>query len=367
MSTANEASPSNGGEHGLLPTVEEVLACQFSSWYSTFSSLPPNSLQRTNVTIKSKIIHDLPPGFREYLLSDGIQLPAGVETSGMLSNRCNRDDDDDDWSSDGEEATNDTEFSFPELNQEIQNAINALGGSVVPKLNWSTPKDAVWMNAASLKCQSPGDVYLLLKSSDFCAYDICHALEDIQQEESVHPPLQLVLRKWSNLYPSQELRCFVRNHKLIAISQRHHSQHFPHLARDKTMMRSFLTEFFDEIVDRQFAHGQIANYVFDVYIDKKERVWLLDFNVWGRRTDALLYEWSELVSMDNRIPEIRVVETEKQVRHDPLASYKAPIDTVHVASLTGGDQSQFQEFMDLCERPTVLEEELLKEELNNVD
>ena len=90
-------------------------------------------------------------------------------------------------------------------------------------------------------------------------------------------------------------------------------------------------------------------------------MWLLDFNVWGRQTDTLLFSWSELLSLssndDDGMPEMRVVETDRQVQQDPLASYRAPIDTVHVASMTGGDASKFEEFMALCERPTVLEAE----------
>jgi hypothetical protein len=80
----------------------------------------------------------------------------------------------------------------------------------------------------------------------------------------------------------------------------------------------------------------------------------------------LLYQWLELEQMEaTDQPEIRVVETDRQVRQDPLSSYRAPIDTVHVASMTGGDASKFKEFMDLCERPTVLGQE--EEEAADVD
>jgi hypothetical protein len=119
-------------------------------------------------------------------------------------------------------------------------------------------------------------------------------------------------------------------------------------------------EFFEELVQDRFAHGTVPNYIFDAYIDKQEKVWLLDFNVWGRRTDTLLFTWDELQTMDSGdddTVEIRVVETEKQVRGDPLASYRAPIDAVHIASLTGGDAKRFQEFMKLCERPFKIKDE----------
>lgn len=403
-------------EGGPTPTIEEVLQCQVSSWYPTFSQLPRNgnSLRRTRATCQTRII-DLPPEFREYLLTDGLRLPAGSKTSSFLTDG-GAGNNPDEWSSDdgdgddsevdgmkndqreGEADEAPSSFSFPELDQKIGQAIDELGGGgsggVAPKLNWSCPKDAVWMNGGSLKCQTPGDVYLLLKSSDFCLYDLQHALSDVRpvhddkiaetesritvsnpEEES--PPkdhrLQLALRKWCNLYPSQEFRCFVRGHKLVAISQRHHSQHFPYLVRDQYLIKSILVEFFDEIVFRKFAGGAIPSYVYDCYLDQKEKVWILDFNVWGKRTDTLLFEWSELEALGSQaewnegegdvgddllIPEFRIVEAEKQVRADPLASYRAPIDTVHVASMTGGDAKKFEEFMKLCERPSLMAEDI---------
>jgi hypothetical protein len=106
----------------------------------------------------------------------------------------------------------------------------------------------------------------------------------------------------------------------------------------------------------------LANYVFDVYIDKKERVWLLDFNIWGTQTDSLLYSWDELMSMTGgdeecNYPEMRVIETEREVHHDPLASYRAPIDTIELAAMAGNDRNKFEEFMAMCERPSSVTKE----------
>ena len=68
--------------------------------------------------------------------------------------------------------------SFPELLPLISAAIAALGGrGVVPKLNWSTPRDAAWIATTnSLCCATPAEVILLLKSSDFIARDISQVL-----------------------------------------------------------------------------------------------------------------------------------------------------------------------------------------------
>jgi hypothetical protein len=426
---------------GPYPTVEEVLACQFSSWYDAFSNIQPLkhstgddddddddgytfSLPRKNVTIPSVIIEDVPDDdeFREYLLSDGVRLPTDAtklsSCAGM--NFVSEDDDGDDhdnsedddvWSTSSTSSQGDDdgskheqrqksrkEYRFPQLTKKITDALQKppftkVDNSCVPKLNWSSPKDATWVNGGSMQCKTPGDVYLLLKSSDFCLHDVlwktfqeCRDYNDYinksnnrnTDSDSVAPitKLQLVLRKWCNLHPSMEFRCFVRQHTLIGISQRNHSQHYPHLMKDWTQIRDTIHDFFDDYIQHRYANDHVENYVVDVYVDQKDRVWVIDFNCWSHTTDALLFEWRELVSStsltvdqdnledDEEPPQMRIVETEQQVRHDPLSSYRAPIDTVDLANMTQGDSKQFEEFMKMCQKPSSSDDE---EESDNDD
>jgi hypothetical protein len=291
------------------PTYDELKACQFSSWYTTFRNLhkipsellddhdhdhdtksdsTPNTntnnntnnnnnnnllLKRrkksypyNNVTIRSIIIKPLPLNFIEYLQSDGIILPIGAEkVSSFLPDVVNNSHNDEyncDWSSssdnegdmnignnednddsDGDKGdksdkdnlknkNNQNQYHFPELNDKIQKALDTLGPSI-PKLNWSCPKDVTWVNAETLKCSTVGDVYLLLKSSDFCMFDLTHALDGVQVSDNDGDgddtgntsggdedakqnsfEYELILRKWSNLHASMEFRCFVSNHEI---------------------------------------------------------------------------------------------------------------------------------------------------------
>lgn len=150
------------------------------------------------------------------------------------------------------------------------------------------------------------------------------------------------------------------------------------------MIRSNIINFFVNTIQHTFAKGKIQNYVFDVYIDKSERVWLIDFNVWGERTDSLLFKWDEImqcsssnineandsgrsddliggdnddiVDVENINPEIRVVMNANEVLTDPLSSYRAPIDTVDLASETMGAYS-FQDFMAMCQPPSAMNDD----------
>lgn len=265
------------------PTKHEVQSCQFSSWYPSFRNMDTTTISnnyttrkiRKNVTIESIIIRPLPTEFIEYLLSDGVCLPVcATKVSSCMNDADNNDDGDgrdDRWDScsdddeDNDNSSNESpqKYSFPDLTSQIQSAITQLGGAggCMPKLNWSSPKDATWMNCGSLKCTKVGDVYLLLKSSDFIAFDLEKAWDGCLIEEETEDDgasrvengvsnlridavqsssaaddnsnannpsnsstdntsmpngfeYELVLRKWCNLHPSMEFRCFVHEHEL---------------------------------------------------------------------------------------------------------------------------------------------------------
>lgn len=83
-------------------------------------------------------------------------------------------------------------------------------------------QDAAWMlNPSSpLKCTSPSDVYLYLKSSDFVGHDLDPEMVFdgcVDQEDSDGPSyeLELVLKKWYPIDRSREFRCFVRDDILV--------------------------------------------------------------------------------------------------------------------------------------------------------
>ena len=122
-------------------------------------------------------------------------------------------------------------------------------------------------------------------------------------------------------------------------------------------------------------------YVVDLYLDSQERVWIVDFNVWGERTDGLLFDWNELMELgtnmhassdsksnnsntnndEPRMPEVRVVTKDmKSMTYDPLSSYRGPTDVMKLMGGGKGDGSDedlgnmpsFQEFMKQCVRPS---------------
>lgn len=74
--------------------------------------------------------------------------------------------------------------------------------------------------SSPLKCTSPSDVYLYLKSSDFIGHDLDPEMVfdgclDAGDTEEARYELELVLKKWYPIDRSREMRCFVRDDTLI--------------------------------------------------------------------------------------------------------------------------------------------------------
>jgi hypothetical protein len=267
-------------------TKQHILNCSYHSWHPKYRSVTP----------KARLIPLTAP-FLAYLRADGIILPEDEtpriwsdSDSGVFSANDTQDDDASD--DEGEDVA----AQWRGLHQNVKSTIAELGGKVVPKLNWSAPKDATWISTTnSMDCTEPNDIYLLLKSSDFVTHDLEHAFDDcVDEGPSPEIPYHLVLRKWVQLNPSVEFRCFVRKRQLIAICQRD-LNHFEFLFNMEDKLRDRIQSFFDTSLRDTFPDESFA---FDVYIPPPHnRVWLIDVNPWAQRTDPLLFSWLELLTM----------------------------------------------------------------------
>ena len=268
-------------------------ACALSTWYPALR----------HVSFRTELL-PLTAAFLAYLGSDGILLPlppADVDVppldprrvgSGRSSSPSPPDDDD----------AGAPKPSFPELERSIVAALAALGGAVLPKLDWSAPLDATWAApAGSLRCASAGEVFLLLKASDLVRYDCDLAARLAASEGPAGPPPHLALRSWLNLHPSGEFRCFVRHGRMVGISQRHTSLRFDFLLQGAALeeARAALLAFHAAELGKGGEDGRperipLAHYVFDAYIDRRARVWLVDLAPFGYDTSPLLFSWEEL-------------------------------------------------------------------------
>lgn len=246
---------------------------------------------------------------------------------------------------------------FPELHQLIKDKIVELGGEVAPKLNWTAPKDAVWISPHqnTIKCTCPNDIYLLLKSSNFITYDLEHAFDDCTPTQassgaalSSFKPV-LVLRSYFNPHTAMEFRCFVKHRNLVGISQRD-LNYYEFLEPLKEHIVAKISQLFNSKIRYTFPDG---NFVFDVYIPEGEdeplsRARLIDINPWAPHTDSLLFGWSELLEMEVPGPILGVAggggdEDEQSLVSETVRLHIArPGETVSAQALDGlGDDSDF--------------------------
>ncbi|CAN0884611.1 Cell division cycle protein 123 homolog [Linum grandiflorum] len=293
--------------------VVEVNQCQIQQWYPKFKS----------ASIPT-IIHQLPESFIDYLLDSGtLQLPVSVGDEDALPNRVHNPIDEEDYQVSEEGSDDEAETTppcFPELELKIKKSIEALGGAVLPKLNWSAPKDSAWISSSrTLRCTSLSEIALLLKSSDSLVHDLSHAYDSCSDKLSSRPSnFYLALRRWySSLLPEREFRCFVRDQHLVGISQREVTTCYPLILAERRSIRNLIREFFEKQVRLQFESD---DYTFDVYVTSDARVKILDFNPWGAFTLPLLFTWEELEQVteeeldDDDGVELRVVETRCGIR-----------------------------------------------------
>ncbi|XP_067347093.1 translation initiation factor eIF2 assembly protein isoform X2 [Channa argus] len=296
---------------------EQVVNCQFSVWYPIFKKH----------TIKSD--------------HNSQQPHTNITTSDA--------EEDVQWSDD-ETTTTVTAPEFPEFTSQVLEAINALGGRVFPKLNWSAPRDANWIALnSSLQCHSLSDIFLLFKSSDFITHDLTQPFLQCSDQDSPDPVInyELVLRKWSELIPVGEFRCFVKENKLIAISQRDYTQYYQHILKQEEQICQAIQEFFNQHIQYNFLD---EDFVFDVYRDSQGRVWLIDVNPFGEVTDSLLFSWEELksggeITQQQEGPAFRYTTSEVTVQPSPCLSYRIPRDFVDIS--TGEDAYKLMDFLKL--------------------
>ena len=291
--------------------------------------------------------------FLNYLRADGIVLPneeaiTADDDSGIYSDSSDDEDPSGEWQ---------------DIHIRIRETIAELGGKVVPKLNWSAPKDATFMLATNdMFCSSANDIYLLLKSSDFITHDLDHALDDTIEDGPVPTiPYHLVLRKAFNLNPALEFRCFVRNKTLLAVSQRE-MNYFTFLFELRPGLLSKIRAFLQDHILPNFPD---RSFVFDVYIPPPhDRVWLIDINPWAPRTDPLLFSWLEILqitgpedgkpdhlteSEDEDIfePEFRLVERDDpeayQFTATKYSAHKLPKEVVDASTTQEGGMRELME------------------------
>ncbi|TXT08823.1 hypothetical protein VHUM_02951 [Vanrija humicola] len=323
-------------------TVGEVDAARTSAWYDTFE----------DITFTSTIVDIDALGereaFLEWLHSDSIFMPEDVEAS----------------PTDPDAPV----YRLPKTSAAIRAALRRYGGAVFPKLNWTAPRDAAFLlpqtEYGPLHCIAPDDVYLLLKSSDFIQHDLdadrayegCVGV-DAGAERPPEPRIELVLKKFVELNPAREVRCFVRDNVLLAVSQRD-TNFYDHLQDPEVQQKLVdnVRAFWEDEVRGDYAGGD--DYIFDLYLDERNTsATIMDFQPYRPATDSYLFSYPELQHIfvraqapipeggDDRprLPVLRVIDSAAH----PEANRNAPAFSANMMPLEMLEMSQGRSLAEL--------------------
>eukprot|EP01025_Chloroclados_australasicus_P044154 TRINITY_DN4762_c0_g2_i1.p1 TRINITY_DN4762_c0_g2~~TRINITY_DN4762_c0_g2_i1.p1 ORF type:complete len:338 (-),score=30.74 TRINITY_DN4762_c0_g2_i1:125-1138(-) len=320
-------------EQEIITSMKELNMFQKVSFQSWPLQWQDSGFKHRTVKVPHEIL--------DYLQQDGV----GVQHINRAIESPSKWDDCDQWTDEGSEGEeNGVQIDSTILNDfksQIDQCIKELGGCVIPKLNWSASIDSMWVSCQGLKCSNADEVLLLLKCSDRISNDI----EIIQQVQSECPDFEsvLVLKKWGNLRPEREFRCFVRDRELCGISQRQTNSYFPQLEEQKCQIQSQIENFhYDSLLNNE--RFPLKDFVYDVYVTSTNlKVILMDVNVVGGSTQPLLFEWDKIYGQIERNKvDFRLVSQENQgvMCKGQAILYGVPYEFAQ------GDESQIQNVAD---------------------
>lgn len=219
---------------------EIILKCSFENWYPILR----------DDTIRSKII-ELPEDFMNFLLTDEFIIEEG---------------------------------KFTTLENQVNKAIDELGGVAFPKLNWTAPTDSQWIGfGKSLEVRSFSDLQYVFKASTRMLIDITAPFN--YQNIQVKPII--VLKRWFNYKKNREFRIFMRDPEHFFVCSR--CINIPcHLTQEEVLP---LAQKMVELVSKKIHPYRI---IIDIYISPKMRPHVVDIAPWTDVSSPLLYTWSEL-------------------------------------------------------------------------
>ncbi|XP_054163718.1 cell division cycle protein 123 homolog [Oppia nitens] len=302
---------------------QHVLNCSFSKWYPLFG----------HISINSQVIK-LSEDFIKYLLSDGIVLPKSDNNGEDLNGWSDdNDNDEDNGSNDGSDDDSVNDIEFVDIEQQMKQTLGRFG-SVFVKLNWSSCEDSQWMSLTGTQCLQTQDIYLLLKSSDKIVHDLTQPFKyclDVIEDNSPHIEYELILKKWIDINPSMEFRCFIADNQIIGITQRDVRSYYEHIHQQKEDIIGDIQRFFGRHLKNKFFD---EDFVIDVYRPDRGQVILIDINPFGKLTDSLLFDWQEIFDNKNNgqineTPEFRYLTSDLGVQPQRYTMNSIPVDLLN--------------------------------------
>eukprot|EP01126_Amoeba_proteus_P006191 TRINITY_DN12150_c0_g1_i1.p1 TRINITY_DN12150_c0_g1~~TRINITY_DN12150_c0_g1_i1.p1 ORF type:complete len:341 (+),score=75.12 TRINITY_DN12150_c0_g1_i1:453-1475(+) len=99
----------------------------------------------------------------------------------------------------------------------------------------------------------------------------------------------IVVRKWEEILPEFEFRCFVYNHSITAITQYYKSTFVPQMVEMKEEIQEMIHEFFSVQIKNRIP---VENYVLDLaVIPASKQIWVVEINNPPPVAGQALFDW----------------------------------------------------------------------------
>ncbi|GKW31814.1 hypothetical protein PEC730217_05940 [Pectobacterium carotovorum subsp. carotovorum] len=129
-------------------------------------------------------------------------------------------------------------------------------------------------------------------------------------------PVWLHLREWRDIPRWGEFRCFIKEGKVVGVSQYHCLEYFPFLKEKENGIRLQLIAFLQKLLPVLHVDSVVAD-VAMMYQDGEFSTVLIELNPFIQRTDACLFSWINGGDFNGRIrvnQSIADAQAEKQKR-----------------------------------------------------
>jgi len=180
---------------------------------------------------------------------------------------------------------------------QLQQALDEFGGKGFVRTQVRSPKDSTLFARGRGQITDPWTAVTMLRESTRFHED-CAWLDGFAEL-----PV-LVVRKWLDIPAWAEFRCFIRNGKLVGISQLRRQANVPEPMRSKP---SNLHRFLSIACNTLIPQLPKRNVVVDLAIPSWDqsvagpRAVLLELNPWHALTDAGWFDWRQLADFDGSI------------------------------------------------------------------
>jgi len=192
-----------------------------------------------------------------------------------------------------------------------------IGGKAFIRLGSRSPKDS-YKGHTKKFCVTSGvqAIELLIDSQ--------RIVEDLLAYHLMNLNAAIYVRRWVDIAPWREWRCFVKQGKLIAVSQYHYHDIYPQLSDEVTNPATIIQGWFENTWYKLHRPMVPYNVVVDVALDSLGNVTVIEINPYCNWTDPCLLSWEKEKKLAKVPQGLYYRQANKEIGFIPMAKGKEP-------------------------------------------